>query len=33
MIDATHQTLVAEQSHETARLMEEWLRALESEGL
>ena len=32
MIDATHQTLIAEQSHETARLMEEWLRALESEG-
>ncbi|WP_446447268.1 SDR family NAD(P)-dependent oxidoreductase, partial [Streptomyces chartreusis] len=32
MIDATHQTLVAEHSHETARLMEEWLRALESEG-
>ncbi|MER6092961.1 type I polyketide synthase [Streptomyces bluensis] len=32
MIDATHQTLIAEQSHETARLMEEWLRTLESEG-
>ncbi|MDQ1014257.1 acyl transferase domain-containing protein/acyl carrier protein [Streptomyces afghaniensis] len=32
MIEATHQTLIADQSHETARLMEEWLRALESEG-
>ncbi|MER5936571.1 type I polyketide synthase [Streptomyces sp. NPDC001928] len=32
MIDATHQTLIAEQSHETARLMDEWLRTLESEG-
>ncbi|MGW7824682.1 SDR family NAD(P)-dependent oxidoreductase, partial [Streptomyces puniciscabiei] len=31
MIDATHQTLIAEQSHETARLMEEWLRTQESE--
>ncbi|MFC5215754.1 type I polyketide synthase [Streptomyces coerulescens] len=30
MIDATHQTLIAEQSHETARLMDEWLRTLES---
>ncbi|MFI5555518.1 type I polyketide synthase [Streptomyces sp. NPDC051738] len=32
MIDATHQSLIAERSHETARLMEEWLRTLESEG-
>ncbi|MEV6593839.1 type I polyketide synthase [Streptomyces acidicola] len=32
MIDATHQTLIAEKSHETARLMDEWLRTLESEG-
>jgi hypothetical protein len=32
MIDATHQSLIAERSHETARLMEDWLRTLESEG-
>ncbi|MFJ8630360.1 type I polyketide synthase [Streptomyces sp. NPDC093568] len=32
MIDATHQSLIADRSHETARLMEEWLRTLESEG-
>ncbi|MDG9721070.1 type I polyketide synthase [Streptomyces sp. DH24] len=32
MIEASHQTLIAGRSHETARLMEEWLRTLETGG-
>ncbi|MBL1102637.1 type I polyketide synthase, partial [Streptomyces coffeae] len=32
MIEATHQTLIADASAETARLMDEWLTTLESEG-